>query len=89
MAKLVSDAEFSDSSLTYNTQCSSQPVSSLMPITHLAHPPPTSLPVTLFSIGKSVLRFAFSLSLFSPSLTFYERILIYFSIKGRLNYKNT
>ena len=36
---LVSGVEFSVSSLTYNTQCSSQQVPALMPIAHLAHPP--------------------------------------------------
>ena len=35
---MVSLVEFSDSSITYNTQCSSRQVSSLMPITHLFHP---------------------------------------------------
>ena len=39
---LVLGVEFSESSLTYNTQCSSQ-VPSLVPITHLAHLPPTFL----------------------------------------------
>ena len=42
-AILVSGVEFSDSSLTYNTQCSSQQVPSLIPISHLAHLPLTSL----------------------------------------------
>ena len=36
---LVSGLEFSDSSLTYNTGCSSQQVPSLIPVTHLAHSP--------------------------------------------------
>ena len=52
---LVSRVEFSDSSLTYNTQCSSRQVPSLMPITHLAHPPS---PLSLFSIVKNLLWFA-------------------------------
>jgi len=43
---LVSGVEFSDSSLVCSTQCSSQ-VSSLIPLTHLAFPPPTSPPATL------------------------------------------
>ena len=40
---MISGLELSDSSLTYNTQCSSQQVSSLMLLTHLVHPP-TQLP---------------------------------------------
>ena len=36
---MISEIEFSDSSLTYDTQYSSQQVPFLMPITHLAHPP--------------------------------------------------
>ena len=36
---MVSGVEFSDSSLMYDTQRSSQQVLSLVPITHLAHPP--------------------------------------------------
>ena len=47
---LVSGVEPENSSLTYNTQCSSQQVPSLMPITHLPQPPPTSLPATLSSL---------------------------------------
>ena len=39
---MVSGVEFSDSIITYNTQCSLQQVPSLVPITHLAHLPPTS-----------------------------------------------
>ena len=37
--EMLSGVEFRDSSLTWNTQCSSHQVSSLMPIAHLAHPP--------------------------------------------------
>ena len=33
---MVSGVEFSDSSLIYNTQCSSQQVPSLLPVTHSA-----------------------------------------------------
>ena len=44
---LVSGVEFSDSSLTYTTQCSSLQAPSLIHITHLAHPLPTSPPGTL------------------------------------------
>ena len=36
---MISGIEFSDSSLIYNTQGSSQQVSSLMPLAHLAHHP--------------------------------------------------
>ena len=65
----------SDSSPMYNTQCSSQQVSSLMPLTHLAIPPPTTLPATLSlcSIFKSLFCFAPSLFLYYfcfPSLVF-------------------
>ena len=35
---MISGKEFSASSLTQNTQCASQQVSSLVPRTHLAHP---------------------------------------------------
>ena len=62
---MVSGVQFSDLSLTYNTQCSSQQVSSLMSITHLVHPPQPNTPpatISLFSVSKSLLRFA-SLSL--------------------------
>ena len=57
---MVPGGEFSDSSLTYNTQCSSQQVPSLMPITHLAHSPPNTPPAALrlFSVSKSLLWFA-------------------------------
>ena len=50
---LVSGVEFSDSSLT-NTQCLSQQVPSLMPITQLAHPRPRPATVNLFSTCKSL-----------------------------------
>ena len=53
---LVSGVKFSDLSFTYNTQCSTQPV------THLAHPPPTSPPSTL-SLFSMVFTFP---SLFLP-----------------------
>ena len=36
-------SKFSDSSLTYNTQCSPQQVPTSIPISHLTHPPPISL----------------------------------------------
>ena len=36
---MISGVEFSDSSLTCNTQCFSQQVPSFMPLTHLAHSP--------------------------------------------------
>ena len=45
---MISRIESNGSSLTYNTQSSSQQVSSLMPLAHLAHPPthhPSSNPV--------------------------------------------
>ena len=62
---LASGVKPSDSSLTCNTQCSSQQVPSSMPITHFPHlpssPPPSTL--SLFSIFKSLLWFA-SLSVF-------------------------
>ena len=61
---LVSEVEFSDSSLTCKTQCSSQIFNpSLIPITRLVHPPPTSFQQPLFSVVKSLFRFA-SLSFF-------------------------
>ena len=40
---LVSELKFSDSSVAYNTQCSSHHIPSLVPITQLLHPP-TYLP---------------------------------------------
>ena len=63
---LVSGVEFSDSSLTLNTQCSSQQVPSLIPTSHLPHPP-TYCPCSSsqFSIVNSLLWLA-SFSLFSP-----------------------
>ena len=56
---MISGVECSNSSPTYNTQCSSQQVTSLMPFTHLAHPSPTTPPATLslFSVFKSLLCF--------------------------------
>ena len=66
MVKLVSGVEFSDPSPTYNIQSSSQ-VPSLIPITHLAHLPPSTL--SLFSIIKSLLEFG-SLSSPPPSHMF-------------------
>ena len=49
---MASGVEPSDSSLTYSIQCSSQKVSSLMPITHLTHLP-THLSTTTLSLGVS------------------------------------
>ena len=60
---LVSGIEFSDSSLTDNTQYSSQQVPSSVLTPHLAHLPPSTL--SLFSIIKSLLWFV-SLSLLPP-----------------------
>ena len=51
---LASGVEPSDSSLTYDTQWSSRRVPSLMPITHLTHPPhqpPLQQPAVCFSCG--------------------------------------
>ena len=52
---LVSEVEFRDSSLMYNTQCLSQ-MPSLIPITVLTHAPVPSLPatLTLFFIVKTL-----------------------------------
>ena len=52
-AIMIPGVESSDSSPTYNTQCSSQQVSSLMPLAHLAHPPtlnPSSNPQFVFCV---------------------------------------
>lgn len=58
---LVSGVEFSDSSLTYSTQWSSQPP--LMPFSRLAPPPPASLrQPCLFSIVKDLAYFKISFS---------------------------
>ena len=59
---MISGVEFSDSSLTYNTQCSSQWVSSLMPITHLTH-----LPLQQSSVCSLYLRVSYGLL---PSMFF-------------------
>ena len=72
---MVSGVEFSDSSLTYNTQCSSPQVSFLMPFAHLAHPPPPDIPpasFSLFSAFKSLLWFT-SLSVFFLMFIIFER----------------
>ena len=59
---LVSEVEFSDSSVAYNTQCSLYHMPSLMPITQLPHPPPTPpATLSLFPIVKSLSWF-FSLT---------------------------
>ena len=62
---MISGLELSDSSLIYNTQCSSQQVSYLIPLAPLAHPPPNTLPATLnlFSVFRGLLWFV-SLSVF-------------------------
>ena len=52
---MISGIEFSDSSLTYNTQGSSQQASSLMPLAHLAHPPTNTAPAALSSLYLSLL----------------------------------
>ena len=65
--QLVSGAQYSNSTLPHNTQCSLQQMNSLMPITNLAQPPPTSFPITisLFSVVKSwLLGFPLTLFLF-------------------------
>ena len=61
---LVSGVEFSDSSLSYNTQCSPQQVPSIR-ITHPAHPWPTSLSQPL--VCSLLLRVSYGLL---PSLLF-------------------
>ena len=56
---MISGIEFSELSLTCNTQCSSQQVPSLMPITYSAHLPtqhPTAT-LSLFSVFKYLLWF--------------------------------
>ena len=57
-AIMISEVESNGSSPMYNTQCSSQQVSSLMPLTHLAHPPshtPSSNPQFVLHIYESLL----------------------------------
>ena len=77
---MIAGIEFSDSSLTYNTQDSLQQASSLMPINHLAHSPPASPPATLslFSVFKSLLWFA-SLSVFILFLLLFLYVHVFFS----------
>ena len=77
MVKLVSGVEFSDSSLMYNTQCSSQ-VPSLIPITYFTHPPlPRSGYHQFVLYSLSLLWFAFlSIFLFLPLCSF----VLFFSI---------
>ena len=70
---MASGVEPSDLSLTYDTQGSSQQVPSLMPITHLAHPPCPS-PVQQPSGCSLYLRVSYGLS---PSL-----FLSYFSFSS-------
>ena len=71
---LVLGVDSRDSSLTYNTQCSSQQVPSSMPITHFPsplHPPPPQLTLSLFFVFKRPYGLPPSLSVcncFSPSL---------------------
>ena len=74
---LTSGVEPSDSSLTYHTQWSSQKVPSLMSVTHLSHPPHTPPPATLslFSVFKSLLLFAFLSVLILFFLPFWEIFL--------------
>ena len=55
---MIAGAEFSDSSLTYNTQGSSQQVSSLILITYLAHPPTQH---TLAILSSLYLRVSYGL----------------------------
>ena len=69
---MISGVEFSDSSLSYNTQCSSQQVPSLMPITPLAHPP-TDLPCQQPSVCSLYLRVSYGLSP-SPFLCYFASL---------------
>ena len=76
---MVSGVEFSDSSRTYNTQCSSQLVPSFMPITHLTHLP-TDLPSSTpqFVLFKRTNSYGLPPSLFLPYFSFLSPVFICF-----------
>lgn len=66
MQYIISEVEFSDLSVAYNSQGSLHHLPSLMPITQLPHPPtPNTLPSKHFSVCFLWLRISFGLS---PSL---------------------
>ena len=69
---LVSGVQYSDSTLLYNTHCSSQQVYSFFPITFFPHHATTSPPITisLFCLVNSPLL-GLLLSLFPPALLIF------------------